>query len=371
MPTSKPRLFVDGRVFDTLYQGSRTYIRNLYTIIDQIGDFEIFLGSLDPDHARSFFPAACRIHFVKYHKVTKIDRALRELPHLIDKHRIDAAHFQYIAPPFSNCIQIVTIHDLLFKDLPAEFGFSYKVIKGMAFYLSAKRADLLTTVSEYSRKSIVRRFGIPEEKVHVVPNGVAPFYFEPYDKKRSAAQVREKFNIGDYLLCVSRIEPRKNQVDLLHCWLDLQLYEQRSLVFVGSSSLPVPLLQETLDALPPEIRNKVYFLENLSDPDLRLLYQAADLFVYPSKGEGFGIPPLEAAALGVPTICSNATAMREFTFFGGHHIPPDHESLKASLQRALSSPHPDLPGITDIIRKKYSWEQAGLKMNELIWQKVG
>jgi glycosyltransferase involved in cell wall biosynthesis len=367
----KPRLFVDGRVFDTLYQGSRTYIQNLYGMIDQIGDFEVFIGSRDPANASRFFPSNSNIRFVQYRTSSKMERAFRELPSLMDRYKINAAHYQYVGAPVRNCLQIVTIHDLLFKDMPQEFSFSYKMMKGMAFYFSARRADLLTTVSDYSKNVIVRHFKIPEEQVHVIPNGVSSFYFEPYDKARSAALVREKFHFSNYLLCVSRIEPRKNQVDLLRSWLDLRLYEQdKCLVFVGRTSIAVPQIRELLRPLPEGIRSKVFFLEDISDADLRLLYQAAGLFVYPSKGEGFGIPPLEAAALGIPTICSNTTAMSEFTFFGNNHIYPDYLSLKSSLQAALACQPANLLEISETIRQRYGWEKAAVKMNELIWKKV-
>jgi glycosyltransferase involved in cell wall biosynthesis len=367
----KPRLFVDGRVFDTHYQGSRTYIQNLYGMIDKIGDFELFIGSRDPENTSGFFPASSNIHFIQYRKISKIERAFRELPRLMERYKIDAAHYQYVAPPVRNCLQIVTIHDLLFRDLPQEFGIGYKIMKGMAFYFSARRADLLTTVSEYSKNAIVRHFKIPAERVHVIPNGVSSFYFEPYDKARSAALVREKFHFTNYILYVSRIEPRKNQVDLLRSWLDLKLYEQdKCLVFVGNTSIPVPQLQELLKPLPVDIRRRIFFLEDIPDEDMQLLYQAASLFVYPSRGEGFGIPPLEAAALGIPTICSNTTAMSEFTFFGKNHIYPDYPAIRSSLQTALASQSANLTEISDIIRQRYGWERSAVKLNELIRGKI-
>jgi glycosyltransferase involved in cell wall biosynthesis len=369
---NKPRIFVDGRVFDTEYQGTRTYIHNLYKIIDEIGDFEIFLASCNPENTAGFFPGSANIRFVKYHTVSKLQRAFRELPEMMTKYSIDAAHYQYVAPPRKKCVQIVTIHDLLFKDFPGEFSLAYKMVKGAAFYLSAKRADLVTTVSAYSKKAINRHFSIPEQNIHVVPNGVSQFFFEPYDKQRAALEVWEKFGVGDYLLYVSRIEPRKNQLDLLRAYLELGLYHQgKSLVFVGKTSLPVPQLKEMLMPLNADIREKVFFLEDISNADLRLLYQAAGLFVYPSKGEGFGIPPLEAGALGIPTICSNTTAMEDFTFFGDKHINPDVATLKASILQALAERPSNLREISNTIRRRYGWEKAAFTMNELIWNKVG
>jgi glycosyltransferase involved in cell wall biosynthesis len=368
----KPKIFVDGRVFDTEYQGTRTYIHNLYKIIDQIGDFEIFMASCNLDNTAAFFPGSSNINFIRYNTVSKLQRAFRELPEMMTRHRIDAAHYQYVAPPRKNCLQIVTIHDLLFKDFPEEFSFGYKMVKGAAFYLSAKRADLVTTVSDYSKKAIVRHFNIPEKNIHVVPNGVSGFFFEPYDKQKVALEVWEKFSLKNYILYVSRIEPRKNQLDLLRAYLDLGLHKQgKSLVFVGRTSIAVPQLQELLAPLDEDIKSRIFFLEDISNADLRRLYQAAELFVYPSKGEGFGIPPLEAGALGVPTICSNTTAMEEFSFFGDGHINPDADTLKTAIVRALAEAPSGLREISNAIRKRYGWEKAASTMNELIWMKVG
>jgi glycosyltransferase involved in cell wall biosynthesis len=370
--TRKPAVFVDGRTFDTEYQGTRTYIHNLYRIIDQLGDFEIYLASLDPENTARFFPDAANIRFIPYRSQSKIKRVLRELPDMMRQYKIDAAHYQYVTPPVKNCLQIVTIHDLLFKDFPAEFGLRYKLVKGASFYVSAKRADLITTVSEYSKQAIARHFRIAEDNIHVIPNGVSSFFFEPYDPAKARTTVKEKFGFSDYILYVSRIEPRKNQLDLLRAWLDLKLYRQgKSLVFVGKESIPVPQMRSIIDPLPGDIKQKIIFLENISNTDLRLLYQATDLFVYPSKGEGFGIPPLEAAALQIPTICSNTTAMSDFSFFGDNHVQPDKDSLSASIQTALSAKPANLHIISEAVRKNYGWEGAAAKMNELLWHKIG
>lgn len=367
-----PKIFVDGRVFDTEYQGTRTYIHNLYKIIDNIGDFEIFLASCNPENAAGFFPGSHNIRFIPYNTSSKLRRALYELPEMMTRYHIDAAHYQYVAPPRKNCLHIVTIHDLLFKDFPAEFSLAYKMTKGAAFYFSAKRADLVTTVSDYSKKAIVRHFSIPEDNIHVVPNGVSDFYFEPFDREKAALEVWEKFGLQHYILYVSRIEPRKNQVDLLKAYLDLKLYDQgKSLVFVGKMSIPVPQLKEIVQPLHEEVKQKIFFLEDISNDDLRLLYQATELFVYPSKGEGFGIPPLEAGAMGIPTICSNTTAMEDFSFFGDRHIHPDITQLKASIILALAQQPSNLREISNTIRRRYGWEKAAFTMNELIWKKVG
>lgn len=366
------KLFVDGRVFDTQYQGTRTYIQNLYAIIDKIGGFEIFIGSQNPDFTQTFFPGSKNIRFIPYKTKSKISRVLKEIPAIISDHKIAASHFQYVCPIVKNNLQIVTIHDILFKDFPEEFDFKYKLVKGSTFYLSAKRADLITTVSEYSRQAISKYFKIPEKEIFIVPNGVSDAYFEAYDKNVCKEEVEKKFGIKDYLLYTSRIEPRKNQIDLLKAFLQLKLYEQnKSLVFIGNYDIPVPEIDETLNSLSPEIRKYIYFLSNVSDIDLRLLYKASSLFVYPSKAEGFGIPPLESAALGIPTICSNSTAMADYTFFGENHIKPKLTSIIESIKRNLNgSAATDTRVIQETIKSKYTWEHAAEYLAKLIIDKL-
>lgn len=367
----KPNIFVDGRVFDTEFQGTRTYIENIYSIIDKIGDFNIYLASENPQYTSSFFPRSNNICFIKYKSQSKLSRVLIEIPSLVAQYKIEAAHFQYIVPPVRNTIQVVTIHDILFKDFPAEFNLKYRWGKGTLFYFSAKRADLVTTVSDYSKRAIQRHFHIPENDIHVVPNGVSPSYFLSYEKKESKQVVLNKYGVSNFLLYVSRIEPRKNQLAVLEAYLDLKLYNKdKKLVFIGKKSIPVPQIDAILASLNSEIKKQIYFFENISNSDLMLFYKSADLFIYPSKAEGFGIPPLEAAALEVPTICSQSTAMADFAFFGENHINPDKETIKSAIEQNCFMDPQRLKDISDIIKERYSWDSSALKLNELIWSKI-
>jgi glycosyltransferase involved in cell wall biosynthesis len=370
----KPSIFVDGRAFDKYFEGTRTYIENLYKIIDEIGDFDIYIGS-ESNVAESVFEHSKNIKFVKYVKSkSKLKRALVEIPEIIGKYKINASHFQYVVPPIKNSIQVVTIHDLLFKDFPEHFSFKYRLVKGLSFYLSAVRADIVTTVSAYSKDAIIKHFNLKPADVHIVANGVASTYFENYDKSVARATISNRFGISNYILYVSRIEPRKNQLELLNAYLDLKLYDNdMSLVLIGKEDIPVPELHQIINGLPAEVSKKIYLLSNIDNEDLKVFYIAAKMFVYPSKAEGFGIPPLEAAALKVPTICSNKTAMSDFTFFEpNNHINPDIDHLKQAISYQLGNPDSDnrLEGIKHIIADRYSWVNSATKLNELIWNKV-
>jgi glycosyltransferase involved in cell wall biosynthesis len=273
-------------------------------------------------------------------------------------------------PLAKNCRFIVTTHDVIFNEYPGEFSTIYRIGKNFLYSFSAKRADILTTVSDYSRKSIQKYLGIRNKQIHVIANGVHNKFFEPYDKNASRKYILEKYGFNKFILFVSRIEPRKNHVFLLKAFLELQLYKQGyHLVLLGHETLPVPEFDTFISNLPKEISKFIYINGDIGDDDLLEFYRAAALFVYPSKAEGFGIPPLEAAALKTPVLCSNSSAMSDFTFFGADLIDPlDTERFKNKLQSAIDTPHDPgyLEHLSGIVKEKYSWEHSAQKLQEAL-----
>jgi glycosyltransferase involved in cell wall biosynthesis len=370
----KKKLFVDGRVFDSQYQGSRTYVQNIYQAIDKIGDFEIFLGSENPENTQTFYPEAININFIPYKTGnSKFNRGFVEIPSIVSKYKLKAAHFQYVISPLKNCLKIDTIHDILFKDFPEDFSFKYKFVKGITFYVSAKFCDLLITDSNNSKRAIAKHFNISENKIQVVPLGVPLINYLPYNKKIAQNYVYEKYKVTNYMLYVSRIEPRKNQLELIKAYLELKLYEQnKQLIFIGNNDIPVIQITKLMDTLPEEVRNKIRFFQNISDEDLLLFYQASELFIYPSKSEGFGLPPLEASSMRIPTICSNTTSMEDYTFFGKNHIKPELNSIKSAISEFYKNGVSEnvLSAISEQIKFKYNWQAAGEHLNKLIFEKL-
>jgi glycosyltransferase involved in cell wall biosynthesis len=152
--------------------------------------------------------------------------------------------------------------------------------------------------------------------------------------------------------------------------LELELYRQGyQLVLLGHESIPAREFDEILNGLPPGIRNFVFITNDIDDEDLLAIYQATTLFVYPSKAEGFGIPPLEAAALKIPVLCSNTSAMKDFAFFGDNHFDPyDYGQFKQKLKNILEHPPSTafLRRVAEIIRQEYSWQQSAEKLFGLL-----
>ena len=357
------RLFLDAHVLDQEFQGTRTFIREIYSLLACKEDVELFVAAFDTENLKRNFPGRENVHFIPYRSRSSLVRLGWEIPEMLKKYRIDYAHFQYITPLFKRSRYIVTIHDVIFSEYPDEFSLPYRVMKKMLYGRAARMADILTTVSEYSERSIRKFLRVGADKpIPIIPNGVASKFFLPFDRRQSADHIAQRYGLQKMILYVSRIEPRKNHVFLLKAFLELELYRKgHYLVMLGHQSIRIPELDDLLRSLPGEVRTFIFMSDSVNDSDLLEFYRAADVFVYPSRAEGFGIPPLEAAALRIPVICSNSSAMEQYRFFGAYHIDPyDLALLKSKLISILDEP-PAAAVLEDISRRvqaEYSWEHA-------------
>lgn len=352
------RLLVDAHCFDyTTSEGINTYLKGLYSELPRIApDVDFYFAARDIGKLQSIFGSAVNVHYIELTAASKAKRLLTEMPSIIQRYGIDYAHFQYTAPLIKNCKTIVTLHDVLFKDYPQMFPLSYRLSKDVLFNVSARRADLLLTVSDYSRDRIVEHYGISREKIFVTPNAVSEDFFH-IDKAQAKTFVKEK-GVDNYILYVSRIEPRKNQVALLRAYYELGLaMKGYDLVFIGRKTLPVPDFDELLASLPETEKQHIHIFNQVRYKELRLWYGAASLFVYPALAEGFGIPPIEAGAAGVPCICSNRTAMADFTFFENNLMDvTDSKALKSAITANLLSPAVNTDKVRSAIHSKYNWK---------------
>lgn len=345
------KILIDCHVFDQTLQGTTTYIKGLYNELIKNKEITFYFISYKSDMSKVFGHQE-NIVYLKYKSKNKFYRLLIDLPLIIKRNKIDYAHFQYVIPPLESCKYIVTIHDVLFLDYPEYFPFLYKFSKKILFKWSAKRANLVLTVSEFSKERIQHFFKI--QSVYITPNAVDKVFFETYDKLDVAQQVALKFNFNNYFLFVSRWEPRKNHHFLLKTFVINNYYKDYNLVFIGSKAIEDSKFSTYYKNLNVDIKSKIHFLEKINFEDLLLLNRAATLSIYPSIAEGFGIPPLESIACNVPTICSYTTAMKEFDFLKNYMFNPLSESeLKEKIDFALTEN--DFNLLKEQVQKKYNW----------------
>ncbi len=359
------KLLIDCHCFDYhTPQGINTYLRGLYSsLIPKAPNIRFYLAANNIDNLKNIFGEKDNITYLKIPSKGSLSRLLSIFPLLIEKNNIDAAHFQYVAPFVKKCKTIVTLHDILFKDFPQYFPLSYRISKGILFEYTAKRTDILLTVSEYSKKQIAKHFKICESKINVTPNAVLDRFgnISSYEAKE---YMKRYLGIDKYILYVSRLEPRKDQFGLLESYIKSKLYENNiSLVIAGEESIKDKRIPPLLASLSKNIYTHIYFLNGISDDKLIYLFKGASLFVYPSKAEGFGIPPLEAAVAEIPTICNNATAMGDFHFFNSRLIDTSNQEVLASLMRKCITNPPtkeELISIKKKVMEQYNWDKIAL-----------
>jgi glycosyltransferase involved in cell wall biosynthesis len=354
----KIKVFVDGHWFDDLYQSPCIFLKGLYGELLHDDRFEIYIGAVNIQQLKTVFNDSDKVTYLPYRAGSKYYRLSIDIPRMLAKHKIDVAHYQYISPLRKITKEIVTIHDILFKDHKHLFPWTYRITKDFLFKRSAKRADLVTTVSRYSAEAILKHYKIPSEKIAIVPNGIADDFFVDYDKQ-SLPDINRKYDLESYLLYVSRIEPRKNHITLVKAYIELELWKKAvKLVLIGRTDIKVEALDTYISQLPVSIRHNILILKNITFRELLSFYKNASVFVYPSLAEGFGIPPLEAAALKTRTLCSNTTALADYLFFGDDFFDPcDHEQLARKIKNKLLDENTARrEDIAQLVSRNYNWK---------------
>lgn len=372
-------LFVDAHVFDGIFQGSRTFLKGIYSNFDtKKYSIKIYLAANNIENLKDEFRGVENIEFIKLQSKNKFIRLAYEIPMLISKLKIDFAHFNYYLPLFLNkdCSYIVTIHDVIFLDYPQYFPKSYFLKNKILFEIAAKRADLLNSVSVYSAMRIKEKFEL-DKVIDVIPNAIDEKYHTHADKVNDKNYINKKFGISNYLLYVSRLEPRKNHMTLLRTYDELRLWEQDiELLFIGKKAMENLELDCYFEEIKTKSNGKVHHLEYVNNEDLMIFYNAATIACFPSLCEGFGIPPLESAAIKTPTICSNLTAMQEFQFFGKFHIDPTNKvELKYIVAQTLEDIksgliYSEMDYISKVIIEKYKWKNTADLLGESIKKKI-
>ncbi len=359
------RLLVDAHVFDGKFQGTRTYLEGLYTHMTQHHDIDFFFAAHDLDGLKKVFGEGDNIHYIQLNNENRLKRLTIEFPRIIKRYNIDYAHFQYISPLFKSCKEIVTIHDLLFLDYPHFFPSSYKIKNNFFFKRSAKRADILLSVSQFAKDEIVHHFGICKENIHLTYNSILPV-----NDNIGTIDLKKEYGLDKFILTVSRIEPRKNHLALLKAFVDINLMDAGyKLVMVGAKDLQYADFFDYYNMLGDGIKNNILFLQ-VPFNHLVALYRQCSLFVFPSYAEGFGIPPIEAIAYGAPLLCSNATAMAEFGLPEDISFnPEDYGELKQKMIIQLNHPM-DNSTYSEKVLSKYDWRMIADNYYEVLKSRI-
>jgi glycosyltransferase involved in cell wall biosynthesis len=263
---------------------------------------------------------------------------------------LDLFHAQFIVPPFLKCKAVTTIPDIAYEHFPQFFPAHQVALSKILIRASARRADHIITVSEHSKRDIVETYGVHPDNITVTYEG-AGAEFVPLNRDRAKEEVERKYGIREaFILYVGRLQARKNLARLVEAYARVRKAGfPHKLVFVGKQDSLFSLVTARIREL--EIQSDVLQLGYVAGPDLPSLYNAAEVFVYPSLYEGFGLPVLEAMACGTPVITTQGSSLAEIAGDACLLIDPlDESTIAGALESILADPR---------LRERLS--QAGLK----------
>lgn len=242
----------------------------------------------------------------------------------------------YNVPIFYKGDMIVTIHDLTHLVYSEFFGSKLKILYAkIMMKIAIKKAKVVLTVSENTKKDIIKYFKVDENKIKVTYLGVKDDLKQK--NKEEIEYLYEKFNIPKdkkILMYVGNLKPHKNLERLLTSFSKMENKEECSLLLVGKAFENYNVLENKEKELG--IENRVIHTGIVTNEELVDLYNLVDLFVFPSLYEGFGLPVIEAMACGAKVVCSNSSSLPEV---GGKEIPyfdsKDVENMKNVIEREL------------------------------------
>lgn len=286
--------------------------------------------------------------------------------------RLDLLHAPvYVGPLAGRCPLVVSIHDLSFFRYPELFRPANRRYLQPFTRATARRARVVLASSQSTGRDVVEILGVPDERVRVVPLGVGD-RMRPVDDAGALERFRRERDLpARVILYVGTLEPRKNLVTLVEAFARLAGRPgfAHTLVIAGGKGWYYEEIDAAVDRLG--LRGRVLFPGYVPDGELRLWYAAADLFVYPSLYEGFGLPPLEAMACGTPVVTSDASCLPEVVGDAGLLVPPrDVDALAGAMGRVLGDE--DLAARCRALGReragRFSWAECAGRTAAVYWQ---
>jgi glycosyltransferase involved in cell wall biosynthesis len=355
------RIAIDARKLHDF--GIGTYIRNVLiglARIDQQTDYIVLCRPGDVDAVAelgvNFRPVA------ESARPYSIAEQIR-LPLSLVRERVHLLHEpHYVLPPAVRCRTVVTIHDCIHLMFPQYLpGTLAHVYARVSMWSAVRKSDRILTVSEASKRDILRFFDIAPEKVDVIYNAIDERFLRSPDDE-SMDRIKQRYQLNHpFLLYVGNIKPHKNLERLIDAFGRARAagLDDLRLIIVGDELSKYPPLRQAVHR--HRLDKYVRFLGFQPYDTLAVFYRLARAFVFPSLYEGFGLPPLEAMACGTPVITSNVSSLPEVA--GGAALlvdPYDPASIAEAITRAVTD-----EGLREELSRRglarareFSWEQS-------------
>ena len=354
------RIALDTTFAGTNPTGVGLYSRRLAAHLRQLADKENFvLRCLGP---------ACQIRLS-----TGLGPTMQEwpiytqlaVPILLARNQVEIVHStSHLGPRFGAQHSILTVHDLLFLRYPRDYNPIWLAITKAILPSLLRRATAIIADSVTTALDIQHFYGTPKSKIHVIYPGIDRPAYVMYDNQAETTAINSRFGGAPYILCLGPWVGRKNLGVVISAFERLaDRHDNLRLAVTGDrprgmkSEGPVEIVRR----LPRQVQERVHLTGHLSSYELQLVMRGASVLAYPSRFEGFGLPPLEAMAVGVPVVASDTRVAREVYGDAALYAPPNDPDRWASvlarllgdtaLQQKLKR-----AGLTRI--GQYSWERC-------------
>ncbi|MDQ7024340.1 MAG: glycosyltransferase family 1 protein [Anaerolineae bacterium] len=238
----------------------------------------------------------------------------------------------FVAPLFLHKPMVVTVYDLTFMRYPQRLSSARRLYLRMFTEITCKRAKRITAISHSTKQDLVDLLNIPAEKIDVTHLAYDRDTIRPLAAETIVAFKQQKGLPDRFWFYLGTLEPRKNLVMLINAYAKLPENERLPLVLAGGKGWMTDAIFEAVER--HGLGDKISFTGFIPTAEMALWYNSAEVFVYPSLFEGFGLPILEAMACGTPVITSNVSSLPEVAEGAGLCLPPHEVSLWAdALQR--------------------------------------
>ncbi len=363
------KIGIAARGLDEKSGGVKRYIFNLIRALLKIDRGNTYVIYYNKRDFVGTFPNACEIVLDSGNKLIW-DFIL--LPAAIRRDKVDVVLFpKNVLPFFVPCKSVVVNHDYgyFIRELD-EYKFFDQFYMKMMMPISARRADGIISISEHTKRDIIKFTGVKEDKIAVI-HLAADENCKMIEEQAKLSEVRYKYGLDfPFIFHCGSLSPRKNIARLIKAFNLIRDRIPHQLVFTAGKSWKDTQINELVAKL--RLDSRIVKLGHIGDGDMPAIYNLADLYVYPSIYEGFGLPVLEAMACGCLVVTSNATSLPEVAGDAAIMVDPlNVEQLSQAMYAAITD---------EILRQKliekgftqagkFSWEKTAYKTLE-VFKKV-